>query len=1495
MVSAAESVASVPLSNIAALQELLLAKHSLSAPATHHITHPFSHGTSSPSGALHSVTALDSADLLRSPLPSPPRHRLSASKPASAAEMPALVHGTPPQNAFHSFTRAEAFHGYADGDTQPMDTQVYRDYRDSVIKPSKTVLNVDVFANDGLSMNDTANPVDTTPHTLVEGEPGYVDLSNAWRPDSPLVHGNSDDIDDLLATPPETQVQAPAGEERRTTPQTPSVAGRKHSRDGETLTSASATKKQTPQFSQLFGMAAKPAAMTATQLFHQTQAPSSPVPDEPRSDPLYTRPSPNLHHNHIPMSSQPIPTSSPETRLRARLPSSTAIEPRHKYFPMYDSQQRRAARLREELGITVIKGDDDDDEGDSQDRRLHLKRLHRLMSDQALHEFSRVKTRLQPGLRAETSQTQAATVDVKTAARIEFALSGDEDTDDEDILMNEDDHEKPSTNGENDDDIYDELGQTVLKSQVDEQDDEEEDEDQLGNGSASNDCEHLDEKDQLQRGFEGKKQNDKATARKSGAALAHPQHPVITTSPSAIADSQPDPTSKSSADVSKHSGLQSSLSYIPGSQYVGITSEDKAHMPRSRCRLIAASQPVPNDRLPSSPPVRTSNSAVPEDLIAPPVARQQLLDRFQDQTDKILFSPTDESQVTYLAGPTATIPKGGAVPSKSEKKTAHVPFSTAQKHSPPPDWSPIKANNSPLKGLTSQHSGFSAESPRRAAGVRRFAEIAADPSPPTASGESQVDINAIMSDVLTADDEAFIAAMSDRTQKPTGRKKVGPGSATNERPEVAQLCILDGASSEERHLGEVLLSTSEFPEGNFSLHQSHARPSPGAPANEELVILRSSQSKEIDGPASTPENALPPKSTQDSVRRREAAGARAVSKLVSGRRRRPVVRINAYPPKLARKDMKKTIIAVGNELPEDALEKNVEDAESNSLSHISQNGADNPPLKRQKHKNSQYQHSRYREGQQFHGAVQEAKDQRTATTHSSAAQHRIFALFKGRYNNFYPATWLSCSADRKTYKVRFDDTTVTNIDPQHVRALKLCIGDQVKVDKPGMRKDVWLIKDFGKVSDIDEAHDYGIDINGHTTVKVQAKISRNGLSASEAAAQSEGELKEVQVTDIYLTHTMWPIFAGRNFSIPGSDTIMNTSESRPATPSASVQTPDVETPVSRSRRSTNPTLKIRNGKQENSILREDSSISVTSRVRSLVFGGMAFAISYGSNESEKADVTRLIQRNGGLILEGGFDELFELPNLDDNGVISPRAEVTGESGLKLKSKYAHLGFVALIADRYSRRAKYMQALALGLPTLSGRWIVDCLHAAADPNNLPPPPWWRYLLPAGESVYLSGAVRSRTIQYYDATTATVANIIAGRELLLNGDGVLIVAAKKNKAMWERRKAYAFLTLALGAGAVRRVDDMKEVKALTSSMDGVGRRWKWVYVEGSVAEACTSLFGRRGAGSSMKRKRNNDDGVVVGKANAKAMSASDGNVKIVNDEFVVQSLILGALVE
>ena len=809
-----------------------------------------------------------------------------------------------------------------------------------------------------------------------------------------------------------------------------------------------------------------------------------------------------------------------------------------------------------------------------------------------------------------------------------------------------------------------------------------------------------------------------------------------------------------------------------------------------------------------------------------------------------------------------------------------VPFSTARTHfsiSGPSPQKDVAAVASPLKIFASQQSKVASQSPRTAAGVRYFADIATDQSPPRGSGETDVDVDAIMSDVMTAEDQQVIdAILSPGRNGPQKRRKPAhaPSAGVSTRSKKGDFDTAQQPTLE-----------SEDPLHETAVLQTNAREHEETEAQIATTVhaLQDSPSKANELPRAKPKQKDQFDSTPQSVKEREQAGAKTISQLISSRPskvpqpaknnvnskkgahvqkngRKPAsakVKLKA-PRKLKRREPLRT-----PDTAEVALGTNSEDTKD-----------------------------------QPHNLENRTVEGNKTDEVAILAPDRVFALFKGQYNAFYPARFLGISADGSTYRVKFEDDIVTSLETHLVRTLDLKIGDQVKVNVPGMRNKTWHILNFGPVAQNAEEFAAETDIYGHMSVDVQAKSTRSCLPTSTAASEGEGEAIRVAMSAVYLTHTMWPHFRDRT-SKPQA--VFKSTNSKAATPSTGVETTDTEIPTSRSRRTIIPTARAW-GERISHLREESVEPSSTQTGIGGLFTGMAFAISYGSNEGEKANVTRLIQQNGGLILESGFEELFTIPSLDESAPTSPatkslrrNADVTfNDDGLQLKPEYQSLTFVALIADKHSRRAKYVQALALGLPTLSGRWIVDSLQPSKTPSgpttpSAPSLPWSRYLLPAGESAYLNGAIRSRTIFPYTAEDAKLADTIAKRENLLNGDGVLIVAPKKNsKAIWERRKAYAFLTLALGAGCVKRVLDLEEARAWTG--EGGGKRWRWVYVDGDVVEACKVVFG----GGGKKRKR--EGGAAVVKVGAKAMfAAGEAGVRVVNDEFVVQSLILGALVE
>ena len=109
---------------------------------------------------------------------------------------------------------------------------------------------------------------------------------------------------------------------------------------------------------------------------------------------------------------------------------------------------------------------------------------------------------------------------------------------------------------------------------------------------------------------------------------------------------------------------------------------------------------------------------------------------------------------------------------------------------------------------------------------------------------------------------------------------------------------------------------------------------------------------------------------------------------------------------------------------------------------------------------------------------------------------------------------------------------------------------------------------------------------------------------------------------------------------------------------------------------------------------------------------MVFAISPSPSkreskkeEEEKEEVkqalTATIKLHSGNVVENGFHEMF-FPPMDVDG------------DLVLHSEWYTTTFCAVIADGYTRKPKYVQALALGVPCLSSRWIENCI------KQVPPP-------------------------------------------------------------------------------------------------------------------------------------------------------------------------------
>ncbi|KAI1099613.1 hypothetical protein F4804DRAFT_345398 [Jackrogersella minutella] len=327
-----------------------------------------------------------------------------------------------------------------------------------------------------------------------------------------------------------------------------------------------------------------------------------------------------------------------------------------------------------------------------------------------------------------------------------------------------------------------------------------------------------------------------------------------------------------------------------------------------------------------------------------------------------------------------------------------------------------------------------------------------------------------------------------------------------------------------------------------------------------------------------------------------------------------------------------------------------------------------------------------------------------------------------------------------------------------------------------------------------------------------------------------------------LGNIVTPSSTGHNSPLPSdSGTRTSALSSLSATPNMSSSAtpstdPDNVSVISRRRSSSPAVKKIQRPSSSlpqiktNSRSRETDELANSPLARQSIANQnlrrMVFALSI------QTAVERIIRQEGGKILSGATS--------------NTSAAHTLSSSLTLFDQ--DTGFTALIADRDSRKAKYMQALALGIPCLAPKWILDCKSKKEIVD------WTSYLLCAGPSALLGGAVRSRNLQPYDASLAKLEDVINNRPKLLDN-------ARK-------RLPYVFLAQVLGGSLLRDEESQDQP-------------FDW-----------NALFGSstgNGVSNPKKRKRQS-----IGTGTTES-DRPPKRIRTLSDELVIQSLILGRLIE
>ncbi|KAI1039882.1 hypothetical protein LB505_007124 [Fusarium chuoi] len=273
-----------------------------------------------------------------------------------------------------------------------------------------------------------------------------------------------------------------------------------------------------------------------------------------------------------------------------------------------------------------------------------------------------------------------------------------------------------------------------------------------------------------------------------------------------------------------------------------------------------------------------------------------------------------------------------------------------------------------------------------------------------------------------------------------------------------------------------------------------------------------------------------------------------------------------------------------------------------------------------------------------------------------------------------------------------------------------------------------------------------------------------------------------------------------------------------------------------------------------------------------LFEGMVFAISFSDQfkAQERKKLATKITQSGGIILAEGFQDMFE-----HSSIMNATDPVMDEQdSLQLTKHISESGFTALIADKHSRKVKYMQALALGLPCLAPQWITTCFNKGVIVD------WEPYVLCAGASTVLGNAIRSRILAPYSATEAKLAEVIQQRPRLLDGQRVLVVIDSK-KSRNEAKEPYIFLAAVLGP-SISRVFSTQQARELLLEHQKTGTPFDWLYLDKGTGTVDAVLAPTETTGNKKRRRSTTTQPRIE-------------NIRVLDDELVIQSLILGRMVE
>ncbi|KAG8881403.1 hypothetical protein FRB97_009598 [Tulasnella sp. 331] len=428
----------------------------------------------------------------------------------------------------------------------------------------------------------------------------------------------------------------------------------------------------------------------------------------------------------------------------------------------------------------------------------------------------------------------------------------------------------------------------------------------------------------------------------------------------------------------------------------------------------------------------------------------------------------------------------------------------------------------------------------------------------------------------------------------------------------------------------------------------------------------------------------------------------------------------------------------------------------------------------------------------------QAKKRKTRSLHwdyTDFPMSRVFAKWsKNKF--FYPGTVVSRSEKTPNkLTVRFDDDTFTDVDVSKVRLGILQLGDVVQV------VDRW--RETGVVR----------DVSGWTKEeRWSVEIALKDKDGDEEQMVCEG--KNLRVHEKEINRQWDDRMLGVDEVEVSSDVLTGGEQSAEAPPEPEPVSPEPQAHPNRSARRRSSTRAAPVAVVPRSATRRPSGSGAASgEAKRGVFSTIAFVItmhptarSDAAKDRERTSLRQDITQGGGTVYDS-WDSLYTIQGKDgitdrrDVRWIGPRRGVTT---------------VLLLADQPTQTAKYLMALALGVPCVSSAWIKD-RTAGLDFG------WRSYLLAAGRSNYLGTEVSQLFDQAWSTDESLLHDVFRSRIVRRPWMDLRILCVfsggKRKSGDPQANQRYPQMMVAMGAESVEVVTNVKNASNVICTYDYV----------------------------------------------------------------------------